>query len=83
MKGNMPKFKEHQCDKDFETLRDKISDLLDDTEMKMEELISNYNTKYEDEDGLEAAWYVNFGYGHVSWDGIGFDSYVRPVRSVK
>ncbi len=51
MKGNMPKFKEHQCDKDFETLRDKISDLLDDTEMKMEELISNYNTKYEDEDG--------------------------------
>ena len=46
----MPKFKEHQCDKDFETLRDKISDLLDDTEMKMEELISNYNTKYEDED---------------------------------
>ncbi len=46
---NMPKFKEHQCDKDFETLRDKISDLLDDTEMKMEELISNYNTKYEDE----------------------------------
>ena len=45
----MPKFKEHQCDKDFETLRDKISDLLDDTEMKMEELISNYNTKYEED----------------------------------
>ena len=50
MKGNMPKFKEHQCDKDFDVLRDKISDLLDNTEMKMDELISDYNTKYEDED---------------------------------
>ena len=34
---------------DFDVLRDKISDLLDDTEMKMEELISDYNTKYEDD----------------------------------
>ena len=37
----------------------------------------------ECEVGSEVAWYVNFGYGHVSWDGIGFDSYVRPVRSVR
>ncbi|SVC14450.1 uncharacterized protein METZ01_LOCUS267304 [marine metagenome] len=37
------------ADNDFDVLRDKISDLLDDTEMKMEELISDYNTKYEED----------------------------------
>jgi arsenate reductase-like glutaredoxin family protein len=45
----MPKFKEHQYDKDFDILRDEIQKILDKTETKMNTLIDDYNTKYEED----------------------------------
>ena len=46
----MPKFKEHQCDKDFDILRDEVQKVLDKTETKMNTLIDDYNTKYEEDE---------------------------------
>jgi len=37
-------------EKDFEILRDEIQKVLDIAETKMNTLIDDYNTKYEDED---------------------------------
>ena len=37
-------------EKDFEILRDEIQKVLDTAETKMNTLIDDYNTKYEDED---------------------------------
>lgn len=37
-------------EKDFEILQDEIQKVLDKTETKMNTLIDDYNTKYEDED---------------------------------
>jgi uncharacterized protein YoxC len=37
-------------EKDFDILRDEIQKILDKTETKMNTLIDDYNTKYEDED---------------------------------
>ena len=37
-------------EKDFDILRDKVQKILDKTETKMNTLIDDYNTKYEDED---------------------------------
>ena len=45
----MPKFKEHQYDKDFDILRDEVQKILDKTETKMNTLIDDYNTKYEED----------------------------------
>ena len=37
-------------EKDFDILRDKIDKLVENTETKMNTLIDDYNTKYEDDD---------------------------------
>ena len=37
-------------EKDFDILRDEVQKILDKTETKMNTLIDDYNTKYEDED---------------------------------
>ena len=37
-------------EKDFDILRDKIDKLVNNTETKMNTLIDDYNTKYEDDD---------------------------------
>ena len=46
MKGDT--MKNHE--KDFAILRDEVQKILDKTETKMNTLIDDYNTKYEDED---------------------------------
>ena len=46
MKGDT--MKNHE--KDFDILRDEVQKILDKTETKMNTLIDDYNTKYEDED---------------------------------
>ena len=38
---------------------------------------------FEDKDGSEAAWFVDFFSGNVDWNGIHGSLYVRPVRSVE
>jgi len=37
-------------EKDFDILRDKIDKLVENTDTKMNTLIDDYNTKYEDDD---------------------------------
>jgi len=37
-------------EKDFDILRDEVQKVLDTAETKMNTLIDDYNTKYEDED---------------------------------
>ena len=37
-------------EKDFDILRNKIDKLVENTETKMNTLIDDYNTKYEDDD---------------------------------
>ena len=37
-------------EKDFDILRDKIDKLIENTDTKMNTLIDDYNTKYEDDD---------------------------------
>ena len=37
-------------EKDFDILRDEVQKILDKPETKMNTLIDDYNTKYEDED---------------------------------
>jgi urate oxidase len=46
MKGDT--MKNHE--KDFDILRDKIDKLVENTDTKMNTLIDDYNTKYEDDD---------------------------------
>jgi len=45
---NVDTMKNHE--KDFDILRDKIDKLVENTDTKMNTLIDDYNTKYEDDD---------------------------------
>ena len=43
------KMKQPNADNDFDTLREEIDKLVENTEIKMNELIDDYNTKYEED----------------------------------
>ena len=42
--------KQPNADNDFDTLREEIDKLVENTDTKMNTLIDDYNTKYEDDD---------------------------------